>query len=31
VLGTRGKPAEIPARTLLRFTVRKPVEIVEKK
>ena len=31
VLGTKGGPAEIPARTVLRFQVTKPVEIVEKK
>jgi hypothetical protein len=31
VLGTRGKPAEIPARSLLHFKVVSPVEIVEKK
>jgi hypothetical protein len=31
VLGTRGGPAEIPARTVLHFQVTKPVEIVEKK
>jgi hypothetical protein len=31
VLGTRGKAAEIPARSILRFTVTNPVEIVEKK
>jgi hypothetical protein len=31
VLGTRGKPAEIPARSVLHFEVTKPVEIVERK
>jgi len=31
VLGTRGGPAEIPARTVIRFKVAKAVEIVEKK
>ncbi len=31
VLGTRGGPAEIPARTVIRFKVTKAVEIVEKK
>jgi hypothetical protein len=31
VLGTRGKPAEIPARTQLQFEVKTPVEITEKK
>jgi hypothetical protein len=31
VLGTRGKPAEIPARSELQFRVIKPVEITEKK
>jgi hypothetical protein len=31
VLGTRGQPARIPARSLLRFKVTIPVEIVEKK
>jgi len=31
VLGTRGKPAEIPARSLLHFKVVNPVEVVEKK
>jgi hypothetical protein len=31
VLGTRGKPAEIPARSVLHFQVEKPVEVVEKK
>jgi hypothetical protein len=31
VLGTRGKPAQIPARTLLNFKVTSPVDIVEKK
>jgi hypothetical protein len=31
VLGTKGGPAEIPARTVLHFQVTKPVEIVEKK
>jgi hypothetical protein len=31
VLGTRGGPAQIPARTLLHFHVTKPVEIVETK
>jgi hypothetical protein len=31
VLGTRGKPAEIPARTHVQFQVTKPVEIIEKK
>jgi hypothetical protein len=31
VLGTRGGPAQIPARTVLHFRVTKPVEIVEKK
>jgi hypothetical protein len=31
VLGTRGGPAEIPARTVLHFQVTAPVEIVEKK
>jgi hypothetical protein len=31
VLGTRGKPAEIPARSLLQFQTTRPVEITEKK
>jgi hypothetical protein len=31
VLGTRGKPAEIPARSLLQFQVTRPVEVVEKR
>lgn len=31
VLGTKGAPAEIPARSLLRFKVTRAVEIVEKK
>ena len=31
VLGTRGRPAEIPAKTVIRFKVTKAVEIVEKK
>jgi hypothetical protein len=31
VLGTRGGPAQIPARTVLHFRVTTPVEIVEKK
>ena len=31
VLGTRGEAAEIPARSLLRFKVTRPVEVVEKK
>lgn len=31
VLGTRGRPAEIPANTVIRFKVTRPVEIVEKK
>jgi hypothetical protein len=31
VLGTRGKPAEIPARTQLQFEVKTPVEITEKR
>lgn len=31
VLGTRGKAAEIPARSLIQFKVTRPVEIVEKK
>jgi hypothetical protein len=31
VLGTRGKPAEIPARSLLHFKVINPIQIVEKK
>jgi hypothetical protein len=31
VLGTRGKPAVIPARAVLHFKVTKPVEIVEQK
>ncbi len=31
VLGTRGAPAEIPARSLLRFKVTRAVEVVEKK
>jgi hypothetical protein len=31
VMGTRGKPAEIAARSELRFRVTRPVEITEKK
>ena len=31
VLGTKGAPAEIPARSLIRFKVTRPLEIVEKK
>jgi hypothetical protein len=31
VLGTRGKPAEIPARSELHFQLKRPVEITEKK
>ncbi len=31
VLGTKGAPAEIPARSVLRFKVTRAVEIVEKK
>ena len=31
VLGTRGKPAEIPARSEVHFRVNKPVQITEKK
>jgi hypothetical protein len=31
VLGTKGAPAEIPARSVLRFKVTRTVEIVEKK
>jgi hypothetical protein len=31
VLGTRGKPAESPARSLVHFKVVNPVDIIEKK